>query len=403
MRVIVNDYAGHPFQVQLSRELARRGHEITHLYMEHLQTPRGALAKASGDPDGLEIEGLGIGGTFEKYSLFKRPFQERAYGHLLGRKVDAVKPDIVISANTPLGSQAILQAACTRNSSKFIFWVQDLLGIGIQRVMKRKIPIAGTLIGSRYINLEKKLLRTSDAVVLITEDFIPVMDEWGVDPEKLQVIENWAPLDEMPPRPRDNPWAREHGLAGKTCLLYSGTLGFKHDPDLLLGLSRHFRGREDVNVVVVSEGFGADWLKEQKAAHGLDNLTILDFQPYAVLPDVLSGGDILVAILEPDAGVFSVPSKVLTYMCVGRPLLLAVPPENLAARIVSRNEAGLVVPPGDAKAFIAAAEKLVNDPQLRAYHGDKARRYALNTFDMDRLGDRFEGLFRTLLHEQPHA
>lgn len=394
MRVIVNDYVGHAFPVQISRELARRGHQVTHLYMEDVQTPRGPLARADDDPECLEIEG--VGDTFEKYSMFKRPFQERAYGRLLARKVDALKPDIVIS-NIPLGSQAVLQAACKRNSARFVFWVQDLLGFAIHGVLKRKIPIAGTLIGRYYINLEKKLLRNSDGVLLITEDFIPVMKEWGVAPEKLQVIENWAPLEDIPQRPRDNPWALKHGLEGKTCLLYSGTLGFKHNPDLLSGLCRHFRSREDVVVVVISEGLGADWLKQQKTAHGLDNLKILDYQPYADFPDVLSSGDILIAILEPDAGIFSVPSKILSYMCVGRPLLLSVPPENLAARIVSRNQAGLTVPAGNTEEFVAAAEKLLNDPQLRAYHGEQARNYALKSFDIGRLGDRFEQLFSAVM------
>ena len=32
MKIIVHDYAGHPFQVQLSRRLASRGHEVLHLY-----------------------------------------------------------------------------------------------------------------------------------------------------------------------------------------------------------------------------------------------------------------------------------------------------------------------------------------------------------------------------------
>jgi hypothetical protein len=32
MRILISDYSGHPFQVQLSRELARRGHGVTHSY-----------------------------------------------------------------------------------------------------------------------------------------------------------------------------------------------------------------------------------------------------------------------------------------------------------------------------------------------------------------------------------
>jgi len=41
MRLLIHDYAGHPFQVQLSRELARRNHEVLHLYAGYNVTPHG--------------------------------------------------------------------------------------------------------------------------------------------------------------------------------------------------------------------------------------------------------------------------------------------------------------------------------------------------------------------------
>jgi len=34
-------------------------------------------------------------------------------------------------------------------------------------------------------------------------------------------------------------------------------------------------------------------------------LEILDYQPFEALPDVMGAGDILLAILEPEAGIFS--------------------------------------------------------------------------------------------------
>ena len=32
MKILIHDFAGHPFQMTLSRELANRGHDITHAY-----------------------------------------------------------------------------------------------------------------------------------------------------------------------------------------------------------------------------------------------------------------------------------------------------------------------------------------------------------------------------------
>ena len=45
MRIVVNDYSGHPFQIELSRELARRGHKVLHLYSAEFQTPKGDLIR----------------------------------------------------------------------------------------------------------------------------------------------------------------------------------------------------------------------------------------------------------------------------------------------------------------------------------------------------------------------
>src|SRR5205085_2761688 len=136
----------------------------------------------------------------------------------------------------------------------------------------------------------------------------------------------------------------------------------------------------DVRVVVVSQGPGRDWLEERRGRNGVDNLVLLDYQPYEALPDVLASGDVLVTILEPEAGQFSVPSKVLSYLCAGRPQLAAIPVENLGARIVSRSNGGIVVGPTDRSTFVEATIRLLADAGLRRRLGEQARRYAEEQF-----------------------
>ena len=89
------------------------------------------------------------------------------------------------------------------------------------------------------------------------------------------------------------------------------------------------------------------------------NIHSLPSQPYELMPEVLSAGSVLVALLDEAAGEFSVPSKVLSCLCVGRPVLLSVPARNAAARIVRENYAGLVTAPGDSAAFVCAAIRLI--------------------------------------------
>jgi len=58
VKILIHDYAGHPFPVQLSRELSRRGHEVTHAFASQLLTPRGVLQRLPNDPVGLSFRSV---------------------------------------------------------------------------------------------------------------------------------------------------------------------------------------------------------------------------------------------------------------------------------------------------------------------------------------------------------
>ena len=398
MRIVVHDYSGHPFQVDLSRELARRGHRVLHLHFEGFPTPKGKLRTGPDDPEILEIRGLTLGRPFLKYALWRRRGQEVAYGRLAADEILGFEPDLVLAANVPLDALEITQKACRAAGIRFLFWLQDIYSEGIGRILRRKIPVLGALIGWHYRNKEAAILRRSDRVICITEDFIPIIREWGVDPANCRVIENWAPLDDIVPMPQDNPWSRAQGLQGAKVLLYAGTLGFKHDPRLLLELAAQAEESvPEARVVVISEGAVADWLREEAAARGLDALTVLPFQDFDRFSEVLSSAAVLLALIEPDAGVFSVPSKVLSYMAAGRPLLLSVPAENLSAKRVREAGAGRVVAPGEAEAFVAAALDLLRDDGQRRRLGDNGRAHAEANFEIGKVADRFESAWEGLV------
>jgi glycosyltransferase involved in cell wall biosynthesis len=83
---------------------------------------------------------------------------------------------------------------------------------------------------------------------------------------------------------------------------------------------------------------------------------------------------------------------VLAYLCAARPLLVSMPSDNLAARVVERSGGGILVPPHDAPALWAGAEALLDDEPRRSELSRRARDYAEATFDLERIASRFEEL-----------
>jgi glycosyltransferase involved in cell wall biosynthesis len=395
MRIVVHDYVGHPFQVQLSRELAGRGHEVLHLYCSSFVTPRGELNRRDGDPPSFNCRGIGLTKTIPKTNFYRRLRLESEYAPKLIAECEQFHPAVVISANTPSIPQVRLARWCVRNRTRFVSWIQDVYGLAAYRLLGRKLPGIGHVVGWYFLRLDKASAHLSDAIVVITADFTTLLSQWGINTQRVHVIHNWAPLEDMPLRPRENEWSSQQKLGNRQRFIYSGTLAMKHNPALLLELARMLDRDSSGELLVVSEGAGVEWLKEQATREGLHSLRSLGFQPFEMLPDVLGSADVLVAILEPDAGVFSVPSKVLSYFCAGRPVLLAVPQENLAAKIVLESGSGLVVEPADLAGFCAAAKQLIESPDLRKRCGHAARRYAETHFDIQRIGDRFEAILNS--------
>ncbi len=174
-RILVHDYSGHAFQPQLSRRLAARGHEVLHVYSQSVQIPQGALKKTDRDPLTLQFDGIRLSAVINKQAYLKRYFQERAYGRLLEDKIRRFRPDVVISSSTPLDAQASAVKASKAMDARFVFWLQDIQGIAIDRLLGARFNGMGSIIGRYYTAIEKRLLRQSDAVVAITDDFRSIL------------------------------------------------------------------------------------------------------------------------------------------------------------------------------------------------------------------------------------
>src|SRR5215217_1271611 len=76
MRVVIHDYAGHPFQIQLSRELAGRGYYVTHQYCASYKTGKGAVERTTKDPETFSVEPFSMSDEFARYSPARRVIQE---------------------------------------------------------------------------------------------------------------------------------------------------------------------------------------------------------------------------------------------------------------------------------------------------------------------------------------
>ena len=96
---------------------------------------------------------------------------------------------------------------------------------------------------------------------------------------------------------------------------------------------------------------------------------------------------ILVGLQQLQGGADKIPDAMHLYQSL---VLAAIPPDNLAARIIAGNGAGLTASPDDEQGFLAAADRLSADAAARGEMARKALDYARRTFDIAAITARFE-------------
>lgn len=404
MRLVVHDFSGHPFQAELSRALAAQGHTVEHLYAEQYVSGKGHLEVMEGDAPGLSFTGLRLTLPFMKYSPWVRVRFERAYGKAWIERQRARQDDVVIASNVPLVSLFRFARWARRAGQPWVMWHQDVYSVGLADELRRRLPRPLAAIGAKVLDaMEAFCARNAAHVVAIGDGFTDTYRRWSVPDEDVSVIPNWAPLDKVFPVERDNSRTSEiFADACKLRLLYAGTLGRKHNPLLLADILRATRGRGvPACLTVVSEGEGADDLRAAAAAEPDLDLQVLPFQPAADLPEVLGSADVLVALLEPDATAFSIPSKVLSYMAAGRPILGLMPEDNPAALdiLATGGHVGAPTPDG-AVGAIEWLEKLHAMPDSVTAIGARARSVAEEKFDLEDITRKFSTILAAATLDQ---
>ena len=152
-------------------------------------------------------------------------------------------------------------------------------------------------------------------------------------------------------------------------VLYAGLVGHAQQLEVLLDVARR---APQVDFTVAGDGPALGRLEE--AARDLPNITFTGYVSPVRLVELYHASDVLFAQLQRSElhRITAAPSKLQEYMAAGRFIVYAG--EGSAAELVQRAGAGVVVPPGDAGAIVAALSSAT--PAERAARGASARTYA---------------------------
>jgi colanic acid biosynthesis glycosyl transferase WcaI len=231
----------------------------------------------------------------------------------------------------------------------------------------------GSLVVRLLSALKSFILKRADAVIVIGRCMRDQLLRAGVSDEKMHLIPNWVNEKMVyPVLPEQNSLRDEYGLKGSFVVLYSGNLGISHEFQTLIDAAECLLPEKAIRFVIIGGGSRRPALEKQVRLKRLENILFLPFQPFKRLAESLSLGDVHLVTLRTGFEGLVVPSKAYSAQAAGRPLIYVGERYGEIARMVSEEEIGFVVAPGDGVALADAISKYFNDKSLYEIHAQNA-------------------------------
>lgn len=278
--------------------------------------------------------------------------------------------------------------------AKFILNVQDIYpDLAIESGV-----IKSSLVIKLLKWLEKWIYRHSDCITVISEGFKKNLRQKGVPENKIRIIPNWADTKFLKPLSRNNKIAKKLELKNKFVIMYAGTISLSSFVALknLIEVANLLKKEKEIIFVIIGEGIKKKELIEKATRLCLENVKFLPFQPFGDMPSFLAVSDLLVVPLDIKKTHLSVPSKLYTYMAIGRPIITLSAKNSEVARIINEAKCGICLEPDNINKIAKTILNLKNSRSRLEKFGQNARKYTEEKFAKERVLSQYKNLILSL-------
>jgi glycosyltransferase involved in cell wall biosynthesis len=232
------------------------------------------------------------------------------------------------------------------------------------------------------------LARHADAVTVASRTLQTQMWGLGLSPQQVFYLPNGPSplLRECQVSPAEQRELRQAlGVGDAPLALYIGHVSYGSEVSLIVEALPIVRAAiPEIRVVIVGAGDGIAALHEQAQRAGLgERLLFTGWVDHQQLPAYLAAADLT---LYPHRDTLvnraKSPSKITAYMAMGKPIVASAVGEIV--EYLEAGHAGLLVEPGNVRAFAKGMIALLNDPARAAELGRRARQRIWEHYDWTR-------------------
>jgi colanic acid biosynthesis glycosyl transferase WcaI len=235
---------------------------------------------------------------------------------------------------------------------------------------------------------------------VLCEGFREALVAHGYASERIRLIRSPVNTSAIRPNTDGSSFRTANGIGkDEFVVLWAGSMGVKQDlmapvEAAAMLLDTH----PSVRWVFIGEGelkpMLVDTIRERKIGH---RVTVLPLQPESELSAMYGAADVLLLSQLRTMRNSVIPSKLLTYMAAGKPVLAAVDELSEGASILKAVQGGVIVAPENARALADGLLALMQDDEKRLHAGLRNRQRAEEAFDCQRVWAQQEAFLADVL------
>jgi colanic acid biosynthesis glycosyl transferase WcaI len=308
------------------------------------------------------------------------------------------RADIYIVVSPPLFLGVVARMVACLKRSRYIFHVQDLqpdaaLGLGMVK--------SGMFMRLLH-GIEGFSYRHAVAVSGISESMMAAFNRKGVPVEKCWYFPNWVSRNVAQMDPAAHSFREFHGIPPDALLaVYAGNLGRKQGLRVLVEAGRRLKacspgGRfSSIWIVIAGDGVMRLELEQELAREPAPNFLLLPLLPEPAYRAMLAEATVGIVTQAKGSGQVVFPSKLLTIVAAGLPVLAVAEEDSDLACAVAKGNFGVNVPPAQPEEVAQAMINLARQPDKLQRMAESGRRWVQN-FSADRILGEFEEKLRSL-------
>ena len=200
----------------------------------------------------------------------------------------------------------------------------------------------------------------------------------------IEVIQNWASLEEVEPTPRAaNEILREHNLLDKFVFLYAGNMGHPQDLESIIYCADKLKADERFHFIFLGSGVKRKWLEREVEDRQLKNVTLLSPRPRQEQKIFLNACDVgLVSLVKKMRGV-AMPSRTYNLLAAGKPILALTEDNSEVAIVIEEDKIGWFVPPSEPEKLLQAIYQIYEQRECLPEMAERARKSALEKYSLN--------------------